>query len=71
MTTPDANGWMPIETAPKDGTPIFAWGNDAEEEACYRAIARRFDGERGWWVQGTMPFYPKKWQPIPKPPVQP
>jgi len=45
MTTPDANGWLPIETAPKDGTAVIgaffgiAWSDSH----------RRNDIERVWW----------------------
>lgn len=77
MIAPDANGWMPIETAPKDGAPIDVW---------------TFHGERFtdvWWeaeVAGWLHYWADDyggigrsrfkepvthWRPSPKPPVAP
>jgi hypothetical protein len=35
-TTPDREAWQPIETAPKDGTPIL--------------LSNGTDVEQGWWM---------------------
>lgn len=45
MSAPDANGWLPIETAPKDGTPIIGAFFDIR----WADSHRKHDIERVWW----------------------
>ncbi len=59
-------GWMPIESAPKDGTPFIAW-DSKEESACFC-----------WWIDdgnegspngyGFEPQDVTHWMPLPQPP---
>lgn len=70
--TPDINGWMPIETAPKGNGAIL----------CFIPVPFRvlvlywddgdFSGEEGWRtnVVAFIRFKPTHWQPLPAPPVQ-
>lgn len=68
--TPDANGWLPIESAPKDGSLILLnvkrrfpsiiparWRNDLLNQC--------WDGD-GWWGHDDDAT---NWHPLPKPPV--
>lgn len=84
MTKPDENGWLPIETAPKDGaelsprfgpiillaTPDDSWAIGYRDEEGH-GPAR----EPGWiCIQSHRPLYTQgwtHWQPLPKPPVTP
>jgi hypothetical protein len=79
---PDANGWMLIESAPKDGSKILVWNVD------YGSHLTFWD----WWPKGwhgrhtdythddsdsadqdpgaiTLDFDPTHWQPLPDPPI--
>jgi hypothetical protein len=69
------SGWMPIETAPKDGTEIDVWCFDSENEG-YRVTNAWYcnalnkwrsygDGEMVW---ANMPSY---WMPLPASPTAP
>ena len=75
--------WMPIESAPKDGTPIDVWLDDAPEEdvAFYCTAGTR--RSPGWsWHNGkfrpmaglnTFPpvfVQPTHWMPLPPPPQE-
>ena len=66
MTTPDANGWLPIETAPMDGTDILGWFPGAR---CPHGMS--FDRRWKAWhsIPGRYTCRPTHWQPLPKPPV--
>ena len=77
-----AGGWQPIETAPKDGTPILGWSIE------YGARETRSDtytpGSPGfaqgltdrWWYweepkhNWASRWNPTHWQPLPAPPAQ-
>ena len=61
--------WRPIETAPKDGTPIVIgrpWNGST-----ILAIAEWIHN-RGWWAYwiGQAPMYPTHWMPIPEIPTK-
>lgn len=64
-----AREWQPIETAPKDGTPILGWwGLDRYFRG---AVVRWVDPSRGWelsWSGERLVDPPTHWQPLPPPP---
>lgn len=65
------SAWQPIETAPKDGTPILvAHTSHCVEEAYYHS------GDKSWQSANTDPsdyvsgtIYPHHWMPMPAPPL--
>ena len=70
--------WKPIETAPRDGTPIliFCPRND-RKPVCEAAWAYDYEGAPGHWttphgVKGRgytiLPESPTHWMPLPSPP---
>jgi hypothetical protein len=77
------DGWMPIETAPKDGTRVMLWMepmNDARfkptdgPHAVFGtwvvwSDAMKRDGMRdGWSWYGSPLHWPTHWAPLPAPP---
>jgi hypothetical protein len=58
--------WQPIETAPKDGTPVLAFIGDGDGAAVLGWSA----GCREWQdYNGSSPRYdPTHWMPLPPPP---
>lgn len=80
MTTPIAQGpvdvnvrgWMPIETAPKDGTWVLAVNSAISQTRLHIVRYSEHDGTRFHWVRGSAPMdfvdgltY---WMPLPKTP---
>jgi len=69
--------WHPIETAPKDGTPILVFDprGDGEDEARTTAVGRwgqwSADGEIYCWLMeaGDGWVNPTHWRPLPTPPI--
>lgn len=64
--------WLPIEGAPKDGTPILAWDGDRMTVVIWQPLT-----ENGYWslhVCGgyayTGDFSPTHWMPLPAPPKE-
>lgn len=81
MTTPDANGWMPIETADKFCTIWLSDGfsmrlgfwmegeefeNHGSKGGGWRDHANSENFKNGW----DLHFTPTCWQPVPKPPIR-
>lgn len=75
LASPDMEqraGWMPIETAPKDGTRVLLAEDGWVGEAQYDT--RR----KGWWQANThwtdsykkQYFAPTAWQPLPAHPIE-
>lgn len=74
MTPPDENGWMPIESAPKDRSILVYNPMVGAYQSAYRAV----DGINDEWpcfLWGERPgcWYPvpSHWHPLPAAPVQP
>lgn len=58
-----ASGWQPIETAPRDGTPILTWGPEFMMPcANYWSVHR---GIGSWYEYGD----PTHWMAMPEPPM--
>jgi hypothetical protein len=58
--------WQPIETAPKDGTPVLCYARIAHGGV---SIVMRWDGE-DWYesLAFSCLLRPTHWMPLPKPP---
>jgi hypothetical protein len=60
--------WQPIETAPKDGTPILAW--PCEGMPYVVRWEHRVSGYK--WIEaggeGYEQYEPTNWMPLPEPP---
>ena len=64
---PDKHGWMPIETAPRDGEAIFLFTEEAGVvPAEWSDVAHRWESTKGveHFADAT------HWQPIPSAPVE-
>ncbi len=63
------SAWMPISTAPKDGTDILAY--QKWEDGPERILVMRWDEKGGWRtnVHSFVRFDPTHWQPLPSPPA--
>lgn len=71
--------WMPIETAPEDGSDIIVY-NPSGEGIIGEAYYWNDNGRGGWWWAGTYEgehmeepmhirnAWPTHWQPLPAPP---
>jgi hypothetical protein len=56
----DNNGWLPIETAPRDGTEILAWDGEVTDVIWWDGLA---------WDDGRRTVHPTNWMPLPEPPL--
>lgn len=66
MTATIPAGWLPIESAPKDGRRVLLWN-----ERYNAAITGQFYGLGGWKLDGEMPplfHQPTHWMPLPAAP---
>lgn len=52
----DASGWMPVESAPRDGTEVYLWDRNLKS-----ARVGRFSTHTGKFTPPVNPIY---WQPI-------
>ena len=64
--------WQPIETAPKDGTPLLLFARSKSADAPVRVVGW-FIGTMGWIESAFAPnspvgIVPFKWMPLPEPP---
>ncbi|WPM80874.1 hypothetical protein R5W60_05345 [Brucella pseudintermedia] len=73
----EGDGWMPIESAPKDGTVIDLWSDEyGRLTDCYWGAPMAYEGgETGWvnahsneWAESPDEFI--HWRPLPLPPVK-
>lgn len=70
---PQVEGWRPIESAPKDGTEVLAWGVTALNGQRYapgREVAW-WNADEGEWDtrDPCIDFSPTHWQSLPEPPA--
>lgn len=71
--------WQPIETAPRDGTPILACGDAdlsdpsfiGEDVPCVVRWHNTYGGDRYYWElfhYDAFQYNPSHWLPLPEPP---
>ena len=57
--------WQPIETAPKDGTPVLVWDGDLYVAFYCVTFKLWIDQQRSEWPEYEI----KMWHPLPPPPT--
>jgi hypothetical protein len=62
----DVHGWQPIETAPKDGTPILGFMPKYFRGKGGQSVILWLDME--WSDMGAHGCDPSHWMPLPRPP---
>ncbi|WP_079212977.1 hypothetical protein [Brucella pituitosa] len=75
---PVADGWLPIETAPKDGTSIIIWSTVYggtpvivrwhEDTYAKRPIPRWITGDSAYGARSFVDSQPTHWRPLPSSP---
>ena len=63
--------WQPIETAPRNGRPIFCWSHDAAFCGMWVGYWNALEGRwRDLWVsdEDEDNVQPTHWMPLPEPP---
>lgn len=82
----DVMKWQPIETAPRDGTPVLLWGVVAGEISGQTDKMEfagegewvedsQYNADEDWWLLSGGDYYsswckPTHWMPSPEPPNQ-
>lgn len=71
VTAGASTGWQPIETAPKDGTPILCFVPDPERMFSAQSGIDVLWFDEGAWLYNAEPvvFQPTHWMPLPAAPV--
>ena len=68
------SGWRSMDSAPKDGTELYATDYDATEIVSWGTggggVALHLGGD-GWFSRDGQAFFPACWQPLPKQPALP
>lgn len=69
-SSPAGHGqWMPIESAPKDGTRILAYEKRLDGDHQYSPYDVVFWDETDWYAPCHIyTTYPTHWMPLPEPP---
>lgn len=71
------SGWMPIESAPKDGSEVLLVCADAYTPEATSGWWLNWSGGEGWyhysmpeekWPGGMTRWFPTHWMPLPAPP---
>jgi Protein of unknown function (DUF551) len=64
--------WLPIDSAPRDGTAFLAtWLKSWDHKNSMHIEAVTFDGEAfSYAYDGDQSTKPSHWMPLPKPPVK-
>ena len=66
--------WQPIETAPKDGTPILIYEPPYFDATPHATYVCSWDTYKEAWVEHSGECYaqyePTHWMPLPEPPTQ-
>ena len=77
MLSPEDNGWLPIETAPKDGSRILLGYEESHSEEGYWQgdPTKNYWGKTGWLAADedpltTHPSHPTHWMHLPPPPTR-
>ncbi|WP_103171560.1 DUF551 domain-containing protein [Paracoccus sp. SY] len=60
--------WQPIDTAPKDGTPVLCFTPDDHFSPVTGMDVLWFDGGHWLYNGDPWPWNPTHWMPLPEPP---
>ena len=64
----DKNGWLAIETAPKDGTHVLVYVPPLRQAGTAKYLRAFNTTGVQWWSVGSGACLPSHWMPLPPPP---